>query len=298
VLAAVTRAPALAGADQLAAIEQAFVVGATSADRVAASYAEQDGAGGADDLPSAQSRWDPGTRAIAYAAVRAERDPAARGALLDATWQATRGAERFLIAEVFAQPFVELPVERQLAGVAPSAARALLAAERPVPAVGWLSLLTAEAGPDTEPQRAVAGLLPLFALAGVGGRDAVPRIDGAAIEAWQRATSADQALAERLFASLEGVGASIAAGTWRDLLAGHDQRQQAAPATALWRGLEQAAAERRVGDTVLFVLHMLDGQPEAVHPEALVACLRSLARVGLDRDARAIAVATALISDL
>ena len=298
VLAAVAREPALAGPNQLAAIEQAFLVGASSADRVAASYAEQDAAGSADDLPSAQSDWDAEARAMAYAAVREESDPVARGALLDATWQAARGAERFLIAEVFAEPFIELPVERQLVAVAPSVARALLAAERPVPAVGWLSLLTAETGPDTRPQRAVAGLLPLFALAGVGGSDAVPRVDGAAIEAWQRATAADQALAERLFASLEGVGAPVAAGAWRDLLAGHYHRQQAAPATVLWRGLEQAAAERRVGDTVLFVLQLMNGQPEAVHPEVLVACLRALSRVGLDRDARAIAVATALISDL
>jgi hypothetical protein len=159
-------------------------------------------------------------------------------------------------------------------------------------------VLTAEAGPDTRPQRAAAGLAPLFALAGVGDSEAVPRIDRAAIEAWQRASTVDQALAERLFASLQGLGAPIEPGAWRDLLAGHYHRQQAAPATVLWRGLEQAAAERRVGETVLFALHMLNGQPEAAHPEVLVACLRALSRVGLDRDARAIAVATALISGL
>jgi hypothetical protein len=293
VLAAVTREPALAGTQQLAAIERAFLVGASSVDRVAASYAEQ-GAGGLDDLPSDQSRWDARTRAAVYGAVREESDPVARGALLDAAWQAASGAERFLIAEVFAGPFIELPIERQLAGVAPSVARALLAAERPVPAVSWLSLLTA----DPRARPAVAGLVPLFALAGVGGSDAVPRVDGAAIEAWQRATAADQALAERLVGSLEGVDAPVGNGAWRDLLAGHYHRQQAAPATVLWRGLEQAAADRRVGDTVLFVLHMLNGKPEAVHSEVLVVCLRALSRVGLDRDARAIAVATALISDL
>jgi hypothetical protein len=126
----------------------------------------------------------------------------------------------------------------------------------------------------------------------------VPRIDGAALAAWRLATTADQALAERLFALLEGVGAPVEAGAWRSVLAGHGQRQQPAPAAVLWHGLEQAAAERRVGDTVLFVLQMLNGQPEAVHPEVLVACLRALSRVGLDRDARAIAVATALIHDL
>ena len=144
----------------------------------------------------------------------------------------------------------------------------------------------------------MAGLVPLFALAGVGGSDAVPRIDGEAIEAWRHATDADQAMAERLFALLEGAGAPVGAGAWPALLAGHYQRQQAAPATVLWRGLEQAAAERRVGDTVLFALQMLNGRPETAHPEVLVACLRALSRVGLDRDARAIAVATALISDL
>jgi hypothetical protein len=298
VLAAVAREPALAGTQQLATIERAFLVGATSADRVAAGYAEQDAGGGADDLPSPQSHWDAEARAVGYAAVRERSDPAARGALLDATWQAARGAERFLIADVFAEPFIELPVERQLAGVAPSVARALLAAGRPVPAVSWLSLLTAAAASVPRAQPAVAGLVPLFALAGVGGSDAVPRIDGPAIEAWQRATITDQASSERLFASLEGVGAPVEVEAWRDLLAGHYHRRQAAPAAVLWRGLEQAAAERRVGDTVLFALHMLDGQPEAVHPEVLVACLRALSRVGLNRDARAIAVATALISDL
>ena len=40
ILAAVARAPALAGAERLPATEQAFLVGAASADQVAARYAE------------------------------------------------------------------------------------------------------------------------------------------------------------------------------------------------------------------------------------------------------------------
>ena len=103
---------------------------------------------------------------------------------------------------------------------------------------------------------------------------------------------------QRLLALLEGVGAPIETDLWRDLLPASDQRQAAAPASVLWRGLERAAAERRVGETILYALHMLNGRPQDAHPEALVACLRALSRVGLDRDARAIAVATALIQDL
>jgi hypothetical protein len=294
VLAAVGRAPALAGARPLAALEQAFLVGATSADRVAASYGEADPAA-SYPLLDPQHSWDAETRAAAFSAVLKENDPVVRGELLDAIWRASSAAERFLIADVLAEPFLELPIEPQLAGVAPSTARALLAVERPVPAVAWLSLLTTELGPDARSQPAVAGLVPLFSLAGVGGSDAVPRIDAATIQAWQQATTADAATTERLFALLDGVGAPVEPGLWRDLLPAHAQRQTAAPASVLWRGLERAVAERQIGETVLYALHMLDGRPQQAHPEALVACLRSLSRVGLDRDARAIAVATALI---
>jgi hypothetical protein len=295
ILAAVAREPALAGAHRLRTLEQAFLVGATSVDRVAAGYAD---ASPADAVPSPERGWDAQARAAASGAVLEETDPVVRGELLDRTWRASRGAGRFLIAAVLAEPFVELPVERPLAGLAPSMARALLAVDRPVPAVGWLSALMAQSGPGARTQPGVAGLVPLFALAGVGGSDAVPRIDAAAIAAWQGATRADAATTERLLALLEGVGAPVEPDVWRDLLPAAAGRQASAPAGVLWRGLERAVAERQVGATVLYALHMLNGRPAEAHPEALVACLRALSQVGLDRDARAIAVASALIQDL
>ena len=43
---------------------------------------------------------------------------------------------------------------------------------------------------------------------------------------------------------------------------------------------------------------MLNGQPEAAHPAVLTGALRGLRAVGLDREARAIAVATGLALDL
>jgi hypothetical protein len=291
VLAAVARAPALAGDRQLPATEQAFLVGAASADRLAALYAERAGADTTDVMWQIQSHWHADTRALAYDAVREEQNPLARAQLLDATWRAAGGAERFLVAEVFSTQFAELPAERGLADMAPSVARALLAADMLVPAGRWFSLLGAEARLDTRGQHAVSGLAPLFALAGIGGSDAVPR----AVDAWVSAPANDGLATERLLALLEGVGAPIAADVWWRLLPAHATRQESAPASALWRGLERAAAERRVGDTVLYALTMLEGRPQAVHPEVLVACLRALRRVGLDRDAQAIAVATALI---
>ena len=295
VLAAVAREPALAGAQALPATEQAFLVGATSADRLAALYAEQAGADTTDVMWRIRSDWNAPTRALAYHAVREERDPLARAQLLDAAWRAAGGGERFLVAEAFGAPFTELPTDRGLAGMAPSVGRALLAADRLVPAGRWLSLLSAEARQDARLRSAASNLAPLFALAGIGGSDAVPRLDASAIDAWTSAADDDGIAAERLLAMLEGVGAPVEGKVWARLLPAHANRRASAPASALWRGLEDAAAGRRVGETVLYTLSMLNGRPQAVHPEALVASLRALRQVGLDRDARAIAVATALI---
>jgi hypothetical protein len=62
----------------------------------------------------------------------------------------------------------------------------------------------------------------------------------------------------------------------------------------LWRALDRAATERRLGETVLLALHMLGGAPQTTHPEAVAAGLRGLRAVGLNQEARAIAMATAL----
>jgi hypothetical protein len=289
VLAAAVRRPALAGTQLLPVAERAFLVGAAAADQVAAVYVEEaDDGAGAD--PKIADAWDAEARAAVYLAVREETDPSRRADLLDTTWQAAAGAERFLIGKVFAQPLTTLPVDRDLAGEAPSIARALLAADLPEWAARWRSLLEAEASQDTRSARAVRGLAPLFVLANPEGRASVPGID-AAIEVLLPAAMVDHGPTVRLFALLDGIGVPIDI----DPLATHRESQASVEANALLWDLERAAADGRVGDTVLVALHLLDGRPEAADPETLTACLRALRQVGLDRDARAIAVATALI---
>jgi hypothetical protein len=294
VLAAAARQPALAGAEPLPVIEQAFGVGAAPADQVAAWYGEQeDAADTADALGQVRSGWDTATRAAAYAAVHEQTDPLARAELLDATWRAAAGSERFLVAEVWAESLSELPADRRLATAAPSVARALLAADRLVPAARWLALLEADAAEATRSRREATDLMPLFALAGIGGSEAVPRIDASAIQSWRGLTMVDSGPTTRLLALLAGTG-TIEAEVAGDLWPAQSERRASAPAV-LRADLERAAAEGRVGMTVLYALHLLDGRPQAADPETLVACLRALRQVGLDRDARAIAVATALI---
>ena len=75
----------------------------------------------------------------------------------------------------------------------------------------------------------------------------------------------------------------------------------AAPAAQALPDADPALWVVRDADTTIYLfgtIHMLDGRPDAVHGEALIAALRALRAIGLDREARAIAVATALALDL
>ena len=151
---------------------------------------------------------------------------------------------------------------------------------------------------DSRARRELAALTPLFALAGVGGSQAVPALDEAAVAAWRAATPAAGAEAARLFALLEGIGSPVPDQAWWQELEPPLQRSLSVPVSPLWRGLERAVAGQRKGEAVLFALQMLNGAPEAAHGAALTAALRALRAVGLDQEARAIAVATALAMDL
>ena len=293
-LAAAMRDPRLVAADRLAVAEQAFLAGALSAEGLAARYGEQSFDSNEDALRQIETAWSPATRALAYQAVLEQSSPATRAELLDALWRGARGSERFLVAEVFATQFATLPVERSLVWAAPGSARALLAAERPIPASRWFSLLSADAGNDERARNGVVRLVPLFALAGFGGSDAVPEFDQAAMTGWRLGTPDADAKAGHLLALLDGIGAPVPESAWHELVVVPAQAPTPAPPVAFWHGLDAAAAQGRLGETVLFALHMLGGQPEAAHPEALAASLRALRSVGLNQEARAIAIATAL----
>ena len=219
-----------------------------------------------------------------------------RGQVLDALWRAAQGSERFLIAELFAAPFAELPVERGRLRLAPSAARALLAAERPIPAARWFSLLSGDAAGDPQARDDLVSLTPLFALAGFGGSVAVPDFDSEAMDAWLAGTPDAQAQGRP---SAGPAGGHRRAGARRphgnSLIAAPGQGPTPAPPAPMWRMLDRAAAERRLGETVLLALHMLGGAPagRASRGGDRRACGR-LRAVGLNQEARAIAMATAL----
>jgi hypothetical protein len=296
VLTVAARDPKLAGNRQLEIAERAFQAGGITADELGAIYLKHAPAG--DALSRVRSAWGPAARAMAYRAAGELHNPQDLARLLDATWEAAKGDERLLIAQVFAKRFADLPIDRSLLAVGPAAARALLATDQPLPAARWFALLNGEKTRDNRVQHEVASLVPLYALAGIGGGEAVPQLDEPAVAAWRQATPDADPKAERLFALLEGVGSPVPGPVWWHELTPPLQRDASVPVGALWRGLELATTANRLGETVLFALNMLNAAPAAAHPEVLTTSLRSLRAVGLDHEARQIAVATAVAMDL
>ena len=292
-LAVAAREPRLVADDPLAVAERAFLFGALPADDLAARYRERS-SGDAQDLRNRiATAWDPDTRALAYDVLPGEQ-VSERGQLLDALWRRAQGYERFLVARLFAQPYAELPVERGRLRVAPSLARALLAAERPIPAARWFSLVSTDAGIDPLAGDDLAELTPLFALAGFGGSVAVPVFDDRSMAGWLAGNEAALAQLGPLLGLLEGIGLSVPATAWQQLIVAPVPEAVPAPPAPLWGALAGAATRRQVGETVLLALHMMGGRPEAAHPQAVAAALRGLRSVGLDQEARDIAIATAL----
>jgi hypothetical protein len=128
---------------------------------------------------------------------------------------------------------------------------------------------------------------------------AVPVFDDRAMAGWLAGNEAARAQLGPLLGLLEGIGLSVPATAWQQLILGQPQEVAVtAPPAPYWGALEGTATRRQLGETVLLALHLLGGRPEAAHPQAVAAALHGLRAVGLDQEARAIAIATALAMGL
>ncbi|HET6470060.1 MAG TPA: hypothetical protein VFG43_16925, partial [Geminicoccaceae bacterium] len=203
-----------------------------------------------------------------------------RAALLHAAFRAApAGAARLVWAGVLLPDALALPPERALAWAADALVPILLAAGESERAGEWLALLAEAARPTAAELAAADALLPYRALLG--------RLDATAIEAL--------AGEEALLALIDGLGVAVPAGSWlRALEARPAAPTRPAPPLAVWRGLERAVADGRRGEALAWLLLLLDGAPEAASPPALASALRALGALGLEREALALAAATAV----
>ncbi len=317
---------------RLEAAQRAEAAGGLSAEELVAIYDLVELSPQELAEPSQAAKADGGLRGelILHRAARERVVPTARAELLRQMLNQAQARGAHATAARLAAPLLaDIPPSSEFAWFAGDAARALLAAGRADLALSWYRLAQISASTDGNAAVAEAVLWPLLRLAlGDGGAvaeveegrpPAGPQVvavrplapvsplawDGGRLTAWRstRDVFAPEAAGDQimlLYSLFEALGEPLSESDWQ-VLVGAAASEPAArpPAAELWFGLERAAAEGRVGETVLRALIMLgeDGLGRT-DPIVLAAAIRGLVKVGLAEEARSLAVEAAFAAGL
>ncbi len=285
--AALARNPAQPLASRIAAAERAFGAGLFKAEDVTALYAQVPPPTG-EPVAMINAADTPETRAALYQAVVRGQMPDQRAPLIAAAMQkAWQRGDYFTQAQFYA-PFAQLIVpNRGLLWFAPDAARLMFAAGNADKASFWLNMVEGSSG---NPQAATGapGLKILARLSGVYGTYAGQ--DDPVAE-WRAAVNGTETQAARLYALFAGLGEKIGGG-WTGISPITTQGSYAAQINA-------AAPGGRRGETVLLSLVALGGNRLGEADAAsLSAAIGGLRAVGLEAEARRIALEAAILSGL
>ncbi len=289
---------------RVVAAERSEAMGIATAEALRAVYeaiaftAEQKG----NALNAAGEMSPPLGRALLYQAAKAEPVPSARAEILRRVWRDGRASGMFATAaRTYLDLALTLAPAGELAWLAADMGRALLAAGQGETALAWFALANEQAAGAPEAARAAAALWPLLRLHAPS--EAVPW-EPARLAAWHDLgddgdPAARRARAALLLSLFEALGEDIGDEAWEPLLEGPLAASVRMPSPALWRGLFAASRGLRVGETVLMALLVLgDEGPAAAAPQVLNAVVSSLRLIGLEADARAIALEAALAAGL
>ncbi len=200
----------------------------------------------------------------------------------------------FAISRLYAPLIAQLPHTIDMLWFAPTSFRALLAAGDWENAKSWYLMLRNAAFTDAEAAQQWTLIRPLAALAGFDV--AAPAVAQALTGWWlaQEQKPESFARAARLFSMMEGLGLVVPDALWLELINGPAQSEET-PKAGLWIKLGKAVSEQRLGETVLLSLLGFNGQnPQKLAAPFLHDSLAALKSLGLERDARAVAVETAL----
>jgi hypothetical protein len=277
----------LAPVQRLAAAERAVAIGALSPAALVALYQNVE-IRSEDDAAVKHGRLPEGPRAHAllYLAARNAAEPAARaGALRSFLADARKHGGFATAARVAAPLLVELSPAKEFEALAPDAARALLIAGQPDAARGWIAV-SERAGKDLELVMRLARPTSATVETAAALHDGLAALAG-------RDTAEAPRQAMLMLALLAAFDDTVSGADWAPFIA--PARDGSLPGAALWLDQQQAAAGKRLGETVLATL-LLAAAGDRLSPEPIVLnrAVSGLRAVGLEDEARALAVEAAL----
>lgn len=290
---------------RLVAAERAEAAGALSPDAVTAMYAS------VEFSPEDRLAWrtlaaeeaGPRVNALLYQVASTETDPQTKARVVAAALSRARAVGGFgTAARVLRDVCKSIEPSPGLAWAASDIGRALLAAGDAGSARRWLDMLYRSASRAT-PDAAVAvlDLWPLVQLMDVDG--SLGWSADALVNWWvgEQERSGDDAFerAAVILTLMDAVGYDVPETSWRELLESSLTVTAYLPSVQLWRALETAAANGRVGETVLLSLLALgEVGPAGADPTTLHTVVSALRGVGLETDARRLALESALAKGL
>ena len=305
-LSAIAQAPSLDGEQRAAAAERACAMGLLDGAGLARvydgfSFTARELAGA---IGATETMTGPRLNALLYQAARDQNLPASRAEILRVALEIGEAEGLYqALVPVFLPLLLEIPVTPELTWFAADAGRALYAAGRYEHASAWLSLGRQEALINPQASTAAASLWPYSRLAGgtaltTDGTLAAWRDLRAGLSAGVGGDSADSAALHRSQTLLRAVFQALGERdplSWGQIAAEGDTVNLIAPNAALLYALDEASESRRIGETVLLSLIVLGAEgPGGSHAYALSAALTALGRIGLETEARALAIEAAL----
>ncbi len=262
-------------------------------------------------ISAAESIEGPRGRALLYQAARGQTLPASRAEILRI---ALEGGARDRLYQALVPAYLplltDLSVTPELAWFASTAGRAFYAAGRYEQASAWLMLGRQEAIINPVATTAATSLWPYSRLAGgaafttEGNLAAWRAMRAGMSESAGEGTGDEDMGGDALGRAQTLLRAAFQALGERDplswsLIAAHGQlASQLLPDAALLYALDEASESRRLGETVLLSLIVLGEQGPESHTFALSAVLVALSRIGLEAEARALAIEAALASGI
>ena len=245
---------------------------------------------------AADAEWGPSTRALLIRTAATQANPVARAETLQrALALAAKQGGRDALLRIGGIVVRDIDQGAVPAGFVPDAVRMLFA----VGASDTASVWTQRIQVDPAARDGAAALWPLAEIAGAPAA----AWDSAAFANWldaarKAAPDAADSRAALLISLCSGLGTTIPSTDWAAAMA-TDPVQRPAPGAVVLRLLSEAAAGKRVGETVLLALIAIgEGGPANAHPLALASALSALSATGLDHDARALALEAALAAGL
>jgi hypothetical protein len=270
---------------RLPAAERAALLGALSPDALGELYRqvefkpdEQTAA-----LKDGEAPQDPKTRAILYQVARSGAAAETREAAIIALLADARERAAYpLTARLLAPVLSELNPVGAPAPFAAEAARMLLLTGTTDAAQPWI---------DAAQSKAVLALRAL-ALAPTAA-DSTALVHDAVAELANRNAAAAPAQANLLVALLSAVGVDTGTLDWGLLIT--PRHQASLPSAALWTEQKLATSEKRIGETVIASVLLVEaGDRLSLEPMLLDRAVAGLMAVGSEADARALALEAAI----